>query len=49
MGLDYPVTWQFKTNGKKMQSLGTQTSTEQVLLWLSFSKLIYVDIENINP
>lgn len=33
-----------------MQSLGTYTSTEQVLLWLSFSKLIHTDIiEIINP
>lgn len=50
MGLEYLVTRQLKTKGKNMQSLGTYTSTEQVLLWLSFSKVIHTDIiEIINP
>lgn len=50
MGLEYLVPRQFKTKGKKMQSLWTYTSTGQVLLWLSFSKLIYINItENVNP
>ena len=45
----YLVTKQLKTK-KKMQPLGTHSSTEKVLLWLSFSKLIHTDIiEIINP
>lgn len=50
MGLNCLLTEQFKTKGKKMQFLGTYTDTEQVLLWLSSSKLIHTDIiENTNP
>lgn len=46
----YLVTRQLKTKKKKMQPLGTHTSTDKILLWLSFSKLIHTGIiEIINP